>query len=249
MNSQGVRGFINSLKQSCRTYRRRSLDQLIVAVRRFVWGNHDGSGYAIAGFQVQETDALSGAGGLANSLRVHADDFSVLADQHDLRVLGHLRDAGDFAVTFGGLYVDDAFASAIGKAVFLGGRALAVAVFGDGENQRTFLRDQVGDFLGLDAFGNGGRAFEGRDASLSAGSGHSSCSCGTGLGRGRHSHDVVFVFQVHAADAGGVATHGANCVFFEADGLAFVGSQEDDLLAVGEGGGHQFVALFDIDSD
>src|SRR5207244_12446996 len=94
-----------------------------------------------------------------------------------------------------------------------------------------------------------GRALEGRAASLAAGSGRSTCSCGTGFGRRGHSYDVVFVFQVHAADAGGVATHGTNCVFFEADGLAFVGGQEDDLLAVGEGSGHQFVALLDIDSD
>src|SRR5246127_2458135 len=170
---------MNSLKQICPPYRLRSLNQLIVAVDRFVWGNHDGSGYAIAGFQVQETDALSRAAGLANSLRVHADDFSVLADQDDLRVFGHLCDAGDFAVALRGFYVDDAFASAIGKAIFLGGRALAVAVFGDGENQRTFLRDQVGDFFGLDAFGNGGRALDGRDASLSAGSGGATCRCGT----------------------------------------------------------------------
>ena len=69
------------------------------------------------------------------------------------------------------------------------------------------------------------------------------------LGRCRHADDVVLVFEVHAADAGGVAAHGADVAFFEADGLAFVGGEEDDLLAVGERGGNEFVALFDVDGD
>ena len=38
-------------------------------------------------------------------------------------------------------------------------------------------------------------------------------------------------------------------VFVEADGLAVVRGQEDDLLAVGQAGGDQFVALFDVDGD
>ena len=69
-----------------------------------------------------------------------------------------------------------------------------------------------------------------------------------------YEHDGRVITQIltdpnKALDAGGVATHGTNCVFFEADGLAFVGGQEDDLLAVGEGSGDQFVALLDIDGD
>ena len=46
-------------------------------------------------------------------LRVHADDLSVLADQHDLGLLLHLRDADNFAVALGGLHVDHALAAAL----------------------------------------------------------------------------------------------------------------------------------------
>ena len=35
--------------------------------------------------------------------------------------------------------------------------------------------------------------------------------------------------------------------FVEADGHAFVGGQEDNLIAVGDAGGDEFVALFDAD--
>ena len=57
-----------------------------------------------------------------------------MADQHDLGSFVDLRDADDFADALGGLHVDYAFAAAVGEAVFVGGRALAVAVFGDGED-------------------------------------------------------------------------------------------------------------------
>ena len=65
----------------------------------------------------------------------------------------------------------------------------------------------------------------------------------SGLRRGGHADDVIFLAQVHAAHAGGVASHGADVVFVEANRLAIVRSEEDDLLAVGERGGDQFVAL------
>ena len=68
------------------------------------------------------------------NLDFYADDFAVLADQHDLGVFGDLGYAYDFAVAFGGFYVDYAFAAAVGQAVLVGGGALAVSVFGDGED-------------------------------------------------------------------------------------------------------------------
>jgi len=46
--------------------------------------------------------------------RIHANDFAVVADQHDL---GSFVDEGDgnyFADTLGGFDVDDAFAGAVG---------------------------------------------------------------------------------------------------------------------------------------
>ena len=75
---------------------------------------------------------MSGATGFADGFRVHADDFAVLADQHELRLFGDLCDAGHFAIAFGGLHVDDALAAAIGQTVFVGRGSLTVAVFGDG---------------------------------------------------------------------------------------------------------------------
>ena len=88
------------------------------AVSRCHWGfvrRDDYRGrYSVAGFQVQETDALGGAAGFADGFRVHADDFAVLADQHDLRVFRDLGNGGNFAVAFGGLHVDDALAAAVG---------------------------------------------------------------------------------------------------------------------------------------
>src|ERR1700756_4549494 len=96
---------------------------------------------------MQQADALRGAAGFADGFRVHADDLAVLADQHDLRLLGDLRDADNFAVALGGLHVDDTFTAAIGQTVFVGGRALAISVLGNGEDQRTFLRYQVSVFF------------------------------------------------------------------------------------------------------
>ena len=50
-----------------------------------------------------------------------------------------LRDGDYFADALCRLHVDHAFAAAVGEAVFVGGSALAVAVFGDGEDQVAFL--------------------------------------------------------------------------------------------------------------
>ncbi len=79
------------------------------------------------------------AAGFADGFRVHADDFAVVADQHDLRVVVYQGDGDYFADSLCGLDVDYAFAGAVGEAVFVGGSAFAVAVFGYGENQRAFL--------------------------------------------------------------------------------------------------------------
>ena len=54
---------------------------------------------------------------------------------------------------------------------------------------------------------------------------------------------------MHAAHAGGIASHGADVVLIKADGLAVMGSQENDLLAVGEARRHQFITFFDVDGD
>src|SRR5580704_677048 len=176
--------------------------------------------------------ALGCASGLADEFGFDADDFAVLADQHDLGIFGDLRDAYDFAVAFGSLYVDHAFAAAVGEAVFVGGGALAVSIFGDGEDERTFLAD-VFDYVGCL-----GSVFR-----------WSRRQHGVGLDRCGHADDVILFRQIHTAHSGGVAAHGADVSLFEADGLAVVRCEEDDLHAVGEAGGYQFVTLFDVDGD
>src|ERR1039458_5375831 len=166
---------------------------------------------------------------LADELRLDADNLAVLADQHHLRLLTHLRDADDFAVACRGLDVDHALIAAIGKAILVGGSALAVSVFGDGKNERALFRDQVRDF--------------GSDIALFR------YCFRLRLERGGHADDVIFLGQVHAAHAGGVASHGADVVFVEANCLSVVRSEEDDLVAVGQRGRDQLIALFDIDGD
>ncbi len=122
-----------------------------------VWGDDYRCGYAVAGLHVQEADALGVAAGFADRGRVHADDFAVVADQHDFAGFVDLRDGDDFADTLGGLHVDDAFAAAVGQAVFVGGGALAVAVFGDGEDQVAFDGCVDGFGLGTRALARPGR--------------------------------------------------------------------------------------------
>src|SRR5208337_3177429 len=63
----------------------------------------------------------------------------------------------------------------------------------------------------------------------------------------RHAYHVVAFFQVDSVDAICGAAHGADVIFVEADGHAFVRGDEDDLIAVGDAGGHEFVSGFDVD--
>ena len=110
-----------------------------VAVGFFFWSQYYGGGYAVAGFHVEEADALGVAAGFADGFGIHADDFAVLADQHYLGIFVYQRDRYYFAYALCGFDVDYAFAGAVGEAVFVGGGALAVAVFGYGEDQGAFL--------------------------------------------------------------------------------------------------------------
>src|ERR1019366_5754951 len=67
------------------------------------------------------------------------------------------------------------------------------------------------------------------------------------LGGDRHANDVVAFAQVHASNAMGLATHWPYVLFIEANRLAIVRRQENDLAAVGTTGGDQFVLLLDGD--
>src|ERR1700757_4194489 len=100
---EGVRPYTNLLDQRA----------AIAAVGLFFWRDHYGCGYAVAGFHLQQPYALGVAAGFADCGRVHADDFAVVADQHDLRVFIDLGDGDNFSDALGGLHVNDAFAAAV----------------------------------------------------------------------------------------------------------------------------------------
>jgi hypothetical protein len=58
-----------------------------------------------------------------------------VGDEHGFALFAYQQDADDLAVTFGGLYVNDALAAASGETVFVDRSAFAEAILGDGENE------------------------------------------------------------------------------------------------------------------
>src|SRR6185437_9876707 len=211
----------------------------------FVLLDDAGGGHLVAGLELQQTDALGGAAGLADLPRVNADDLAVVADQHGFRFLVHQQDAHHFAVARSSLDVDDALAAARLQAVFVHLGALAVAVFGDG-------KDQVGVLFGSLCRLAFGVSFA---VSLGAGSLFYFGLRAEGdrrlarLGSHGHADDVIVFVQVHAAHSVRGAAHGAHILFVEADAHAFLRGQEDDLVAVGHAGVHQFVIFINADGD
>src|SRR5674476_10039 len=89
----------------------------VVGGRLLGFGQDAGGSDLVAFFQIHQTDALGGATGLANGGRFDADDFAVLADDHDVGILLHEENAHHAPGLVGGLHVDDALAAARGEAV------------------------------------------------------------------------------------------------------------------------------------
>ncbi len=148
-----------------------------------------------------------------------------------------MRDAGHLAVPRRGLDVDHARAAAPLQSVFVRRSALAVTVFGDGKNQRTF------DWNGC----VGGGGF--RHARFGFGLFQFGFGFLRIFRRRRHADNIIAFVEIHAAHTVGRAAHRAHIGFVEADGLAIVGGEEDDLGAIGQRGAHQFIALINADSD
>ena len=73
--------------------------------------------------------------GAADALGVDADDLAELGDDHHFGGVVDELDAGDLADFGSGAHVDDALAAAGLEAVGVYVGALAVAVFGDGEDE------------------------------------------------------------------------------------------------------------------
>jgi hypothetical protein len=61
--------------------------------------------------------------------------------------------------------------------------------------------------------------------------------------------DVIVLGKVDAAYAGSGTSHGTDVALVEADSHAQVRGEEDNLAAVGDAGGDQFIVLVDADGD
>ena len=101
----------------------------------FFWGDYYCCGYFVLVFEVEEFYSAGGAAGGADGFGVDADDFAELAYDHELGGVVDEVDGGDFADLGCGLHADDAFAGSGLEAVLVDVGALAVAVFGDGEDE------------------------------------------------------------------------------------------------------------------
>src|SRR4029434_10096585 len=88
-----------------------------------------------------QADPLSIAPDHGNILNRHADDLAPIADHHDVVGLGHLVEADPGAGLVGHLHGDDPHAAPSLNAVLVGGRALAVAVFADGQDRGAGIDD------------------------------------------------------------------------------------------------------------
>src|SRR5580704_3827868 len=115
----------------------------------FFFEDCGGGSDAIAFFEAQQADALRRAARFANLAGVHADHLALVCDDHHVGILADLHGRDDRAVAVGGLQIDDALAAARCDAIFRERRALAVALFGDGEHQR---RDRFADVVALKFF-------------------------------------------------------------------------------------------------
>src|SRR5207249_4761583 len=122
----------------------------------------------------------------ADALRVAADDGDVgdaaadegalVGDDHHLIGVGDLQRGDYVAVALAGLDVDDALAAAVREPVLLERGALAVAVFGDGQERAAGARQLRADHLIValqrDALDAEGCAAHGADFALIEADGH-----------------------------------------------------------------------------
>jgi hypothetical protein len=87
-------------------------------------------------------DALRVAAGDSHLPGFQPDYLAVIGHQHHLCVAIDLQHADDFARALGHVHRDHALATAMGQAVFGGGRALAEAVFRNGQQGFVIARDR-----------------------------------------------------------------------------------------------------------
>src|ERR1700693_338107 len=112
----------------------------------FLFEERGGGGDAVVVVEAEQANALRGAAGLADFLGMNADDFALAGDDHDVGLFAHLERRHHRAVAVGGLQVDDTLAAARGDAILGERGALAVALLGDGKDQRG---ERLADFVAL----------------------------------------------------------------------------------------------------
>src|SRR5216684_8088383 len=84
---------------------------------------------------VEHDHPLRRAAGDADAVDRAADELALVGDEHDLVGVLDREGADDLAVLLADRHRDDAFAAAAGDAVLVGRGALAVAVFGQREDE------------------------------------------------------------------------------------------------------------------
>src|ERR1700722_1605288 len=96
---------------------------------------------------MQDANALGGAAGGANGFGIATDDLAELADDHQLRVLVYAQYCRGLADLCGRLQVVDALRTTRGQTIFVDVGSLAVAVFGDGQNEVFASTELFVEFL------------------------------------------------------------------------------------------------------
>ena len=157
------------------------------------------------------------------------DDLGLVGDQHQGLARGDREAGDDAAVALRCVDVGDALAAAIGAAIFVSAAALAVAVFGDGQEELLLLREArhsaSGGKRALLVLFAPRRAFE-IGFALFLGSADAA--------QDRHRDDLVAVLQADAANPGrGARLEFADVGRFEADRLA-VARGEQDIVVLGQ---------------
>src|SRR5690348_5529245 len=178
---------------------------------------------------LEDRDTLRVAAHDADVADRRADHLALVGDEHQLLALARREARHDTAVALGGVDVGDALAAAIGAAIFVSRRALAIAVLSDGEDELLFLRQL------LHALGGQRRlprlvALPRREAEIV----FALLLRGADAVEDRHGDDFVAGLEAHAPDAHRRARlEFADVGRLEADRLA-VSRGEEDVVALGE---------------
>src|SRR3546814_9234320 len=83
----------------------------------------------------EQGDALGYAAGDADVGHLHANEFGLIRDQHQMLSVAHREAGDDVAIAFGRIDIGDALPAATGAAIFIGARTLAIAVGGHRQDE------------------------------------------------------------------------------------------------------------------